>query len=443
MAIFGLILASLGTLSTTAESLGTNGQLSAIALGKSESLLAFSLDSLKNDFSKNIATTTTEDIFSKIMEVQELDNFTKKIKSIVKWFQNGREQSVTLSEIVTNPNEAYGIGDCQLDGTESWQSPNLLSTHIDLGFGNQATGVFARGGIIYLATNNVSPRDPAADKNDFFIIDARNSSNPVILSRLDTGPGLSAIAVAGPYAYLGNTSINAQLQIADISDLYQPRIIASYKLPGNYSDGTTIPNTLFYNRHKIYLGTAKSQIEELHIINVENPALPLEVGKWETNAGINNIFVSGNYAYLATPNNEELSVLYISTSSIPQKIGGFDAPGGSGNGKSLARDRQTLFLGRTVGHNELFALNIENPAAILVRSSMAVSESINAMVASTGRLFLTTNTKFEVINTENSGLSLIGTVTLPAKPTGITCNGKSLYLSILSSDGLKIIIPSI
>ena len=444
MAIFGLILTSLGSLSTTAEFLGISAEASALARGKAEYLLALSLSSLRQDFHKNIATTTIEDIFSQTIEIEEVDNFTRKLKSIVRWFVTGQEEVLELDQIITDPEEAFGSSDCLLDGSENWQSPELLSGHIDLGLGNQATGIFARGNIIYLSANNASPHDPAADKNDFFIIDASDPLVPRILSKMDTGPGLSSVVVVGPYAYLGNGSINSQLQVADISDPHQPHLIASYKLPGNYNDGTTIAQSLFYSQHRIYLGTAKSQIAELHIIDVKTPSAPLEMGRFETGAGINNIYASGHYLYLATPSNEELSILDASDPTFPKKIGGFDAPGSSGNGKSLARDRNTLYLGRTVGKNELFALDITDPNAIAAQSSFPVSDSINGIVASIGRLFLITNSKFEVIDSvDPTHLKIIGSVSMPAKPSGISCSGKYLYLSLLSSDGLRIMSPSI
>jgi hypothetical protein len=443
MAIFGFLLVGWATLNSSNQFLVENSQLAMSAINLGEELLSSARTALAANFWQDIATSTPDQQFRKDLTISYVNNYIKEIKVKISWKENSKDQFLEIKRLVANPDEAFGTSDCQLSGTESWQSPKI-SPGPDLGPGNQATSLFARGGIIYLTTNNSNPRDPTSDKNDFFIIDATNASAPFIISKLDTGPGLSSVVVVGDYAYLGNTSINAQLQMADISDLSHPKIVVNYKLPGTYTDATTIANVIFYHLGKIYLGAAKSQIEELHIINVENPLVPKEVGKWEVGAGINGIYVNNHYVYLASPLNEELIVLDIADPNHIQKVAGFDAPGGSGNGKSLARGGDIIYLGRTIGKNELFALNFNQVSSVSNLGSYTVSDSINTMTAIPNILFIGTNNKFEVLSTEDlKKISPIKFIDLPSKVTGLSCSGKILYLSLLSGDGLRIIEPSL
>ena len=73
------------------------------------------------------------------------------------------------------------------------------------------------------------PIQATALKPDFYIINAENPSNPTIISSLNTGPGLNAIEVAGPYVYVANSGTTAQLQIIDIHDRNTPILISKFK----------------------------------------------------------------------------------------------------------------------------------------------------------------------------------------------------------------------
>ncbi|HZS42972.1 MAG TPA: hypothetical protein VFA52_02010 [Candidatus Paceibacterota bacterium] len=396
---------------------------------------------LSEDFYNNIATTTHASTFEEDITTEEIDNFTKRLIVGFNWFYRKRPQHLEESTLVSNFNDAIGSHDCWLNGTENWQNA-AVSQGPDLGYGNQATALWSVGNLVYLTTNNADPRNKLADPNDLFVIEVKDPANPKILSALDTGPGLTSIQVAGSIAYLGNSSINSQLQIADISDPTKPTILKSYKLPGDYSDETTITSSLFFHQNFLFLGTAKSQIEELHIINVSNPTAPAEVGKWETNAAINSIYGFSHYLFLATPNNAELTLLDVATSSKLILLNNFDATGGSGNGKSLARDRSILFLGRTVGKSELYILSLAHLPVLELIGTKTIGDSINALLALPQRLLLLTNHNFFIYDSSDlKNLKQIYSLNLPAKGTGLSCSGQTIYISILNQTGLIIIQP--
>jgi hypothetical protein len=267
-------------------------------------------------------------------------------------------------------------------------------------------------------------------------------SEPTIIGKLNTGPGLSSLTVVNDYAFVGNTSINGQLQIIDISSPAAPVLKKTFKLPGSYTDNTTIANTLTYDSGKVYLGTQKSQITELHIIDVSEVATPLELGSYEINAGINSLLVRDGLVYVASPATEEIKIIDASDPSSLYQLGNFDAPGGSGNGKSLNAIDNTLALGRTVGGQELYQLNLVDPLRPSLLSARDLNTSINALAASPTWLFLGTTDAVKTLqiwNTNPSQFSLNKYLHLPDKATALACGLNRLYPT--SSSFLYIISP--
>ena len=79
-----------------------------------------------------------------------------------------------------------------------------------------------------------------AAKKDFFVIDATDGENPVIIGSINTtNQGLLALDVAGNYAYAANNTSadDEQLQVIDISSSTNPVVVAEYTLPGNGEKG--------------------------------------------------------------------------------------------------------------------------------------------------------------------------------------------------------------
>ena len=339
-----------------------------------------------------------------------------------------------MSATVTDWKEAANGTVCgPLEG--NWQNPQILS-FADTGPSNPATASVAKSRLLYVSTDSAQ-----ASKPDLFIYDISNPLSPVLLSFLNTGPGASSLALAGTYIFLGNQSINGQLEVIDVSNPANPILMKTYKLPGSYGDNTTIPNTLSYSRGKIFLGTAKSQIAELHIINVVNPLAPQELGSFEINAGINALNIRGNTIFVASPAGEEIKVLDASVPSAIVQVGGYDAPGGSGNGKSLFRNTTTLYMGRTVGGNEFNVLDISNPSAVSLINTKNTDASINGITGTKETQFLITNNlerKFQVWQNMN----LLSSTNPNGTQTSVSCQHELIFVTTSAPDGVAILSSS-
>ncbi|MCR4334183.1 MAG: hypothetical protein NUV47_00390 [Patescibacteria group bacterium] len=295
-----------------------------------------------------------------------------------------------------------------------------------------ATDVINQGSYAYVTADSA-----VQNKEDFFIVDVSNPQNPDIISKIDTGPGLVALAVAGDYAYVGNSSTNAQLQIINIKDPYNPFIVSSYKLPGTYSG--LYANSIFYSKKKVYLGTPKSSISELHIINVSDVYNPTEIGNWEANTTINAMNVKGNILYEASPNNEELKVLDISDFSNITQVSGFSEANNSG--KSIYSVGTTTYLGHTTG-GDFFVLDTSSTTPQKL-GSYRIGSSINDIVGDKNLAFLvTTNKKLQVLSVLNpASISLVSSLDFSSKAVAIDCDEDVVYIAFEDNNALKIITP--
>ena len=117
-------------------------------------------------------------------------------------------------------------------------------------------------------------------------------------------------------------------------------------------------------------------------------------------------------------------------------MGGYDAVGGSGNGKSLYAVGDSLYLGRTVGGTEFLILNNSNPATadppglVALGGKPDVDESVNGLVVRDYLSFLLTNSQLRVLKTNvPASISPYASVALPAGSQGrsLDCEGNFLY----------------
>lgn len=361
--------------------------------------------------------------------------YTKHVTVDVSW-QNLRAQThhIILTTLLTDTATASNGNTCFV--TPSTNHP-LVRGSLNFGDDNKPTGIIVRNDTAFVTTNSAT-----FNEKDFYILNVSDANNPIIMAALHTGPGLSSIAIKGNYVLVGNTSINTQLQIIDISVLSQPTVVTNYKLPGSYTDNTTIPTALTYYDNTLYLGTQKSQIGELHIIDINNITTPQELSSVEINAGVNALGVTSNIVYLASPTEEELKTFDVSDKTNPRQVGIFNASGGSGNGKSLSLWNNTLFLGRTIGNKELYVLKKAGQDLVTL-ADRELNTSINDVAATPSWLYLaTTDTEKTLQIWDITALHspiLTTTLSLNDKAFKIACGKNQLYL--LTEHGLTIVTP--
>jgi hypothetical protein len=241
---------------------------------------------------------------------------------------------------------AWGRNSCNPRIDFNNKTLKYYSDGIDIGLSNPSTDLEVRNDYVYLTADSSTSQSP-----DFLILNIKNPQNISIVSLLNTGPGLSAIEVAGPYAFVAKSSTISQLQIIDIHDRSKPQTVSELKLPLPTSS-TTAPfaTSIFYSEGFIYLGTAKWNGPEFSIIDVSNIYAPLVIGQFETNTLINDIYVVDERVFLASSDEKQLRVLDISDKSHPTLIDSFSPTGWqTQEGRIIEYFEGMVGLGRTVG----------------------------------------------------------------------------------------------
>lgn len=312
---------------------------------------------------------------------------------------------------------------------------------VDLGSGNKSTDLEVRNNIIYLTADS-----PYASSPDFYIIDAVDRLNPIIISSLNTGPGLNSLEIAGPYSYVANSGTTAQLQIIDLHDRTTPLLISKFKLP--LPQASTTPPfgvSIFFSRGFIYLGTTKWDGNEFNIIDVTNPHAPFLVGSFETNTLVNDIYIEDDIAYLATSDARQMRILDISDKTNPRLLDSFSSSGWqTQEGKVLNLFENILNLGRTVGgfnvktNHEIFTFSTSTIISNYI--SKDIPGGVYGILSRPPNMFLLTHSiqhEFQVwsSNLENE----IYNLSLGVMPIKMTCDWSSLFFATGDQKGISII----
>ncbi len=164
----------------------------------------------------------------------------------------------------------------------------------------------------------------------FYVIDVSAPQQPRVVGYCDTGNrdrGIQKIALSGSYAYLACRSRG--LQVMDISDRRNPRLVSSLSFSGYVYD-------VFIAGSLAYIAAGE---EGLQVVDISNPLAPQKIGSYIpdiTNFNARAVSVSGARAYLAGANG--VVVLDVSNPQQPRPIVAAVVPG-TGKQVSIAAGR--------------------------------------------------------------------------------------------------------
>jgi hypothetical protein len=173
-------------------------------------------------------------------------------------------------------------------------TPNFVSRCYQ---SNEARGIELVGNYVYLASGTSGLR----------IMDVTSPTAPIEIGTFATSGPAKNLVVSGNYAYVINDSTG--LQILDITNSANPQLIGSYSIPQL--------NGIFIRGNYAYL-VANSM--GLRILDISNPSNPSVVGNYYIQGYSEDVYVSGNYAYLAYSYNgmsSRLLIIDISDSTNP------------------------------------------------------------------------------------------------------------------------------
>ncbi len=319
-----------------------------------------------------ITINNIEDIPNYIKEINIFDqNFD--FKSSSKYFQTlygnfSKLYEVGIFTILKSDYEsAYGSDNCNVRFNLDPKNIVIHGAGFNIGEYNMSTDIEVRNGYVYMTADSSVQNNP-----DLYILDANDPDNIHLISSLNTGRGLLALELASHYIYSLNSGTTNTLQIIDILDRSNPTLITKYKIPTpNASTTAPIPSSIFYKDKKIYIGTEKWSGPELNIIDVSNVYEPILIGSYETNTLIEDIKVIDNIVYIATADIKQFRALDVSDIKNIKEIS-YISPSGyqSQQGKVISLFENRLVLGRTVG-----GFNVSQNHELFVYSSSTDNSS--------------------------------------------------------------------
>lgn len=298
----------------------------------------------------------------------------------------------------------------------TWDNPSIADTYDD-STGSDGNAVFVAGDYAYLVTDNSNGSDP-----ELSIIDITDPENMSFTGGINIGVDVTDVAVSGDYAYLTSTHNSAEFTVVDVSNKASPSIVTYLDLP----DGSDA-RTILIEDDYAYVGqdwSRRGTSEEFLIIDISTPSSPSIEGAYDIETDVNDIVITGDYAYAATRDQSaEVTVFDISNKSSPTPVGAYNMTLGNYEAISLAIRGDTLYAGtfQTSG-DEFYILDITNRT----NPALLYSENISADI--TG-INIQQYYALVVLSSATGGLAIYD-VTTPNSPTYLT----TLQLSNGSSE---------
>ena len=152
-------------------------------------------------------------------------------------------------------------------------------------------------------------------------------------------------------------------------------LIFSFLINVNFVDADTTgallqrPSNVFVSGNYLYVASGSSNsVNSLEILDISNPALPAHVGNLsngDAGTGIyipSSLFVEGNYAYITSPSVHTMEIVDVSDRTQPvhlttvtnESVGGFARPH-----SVMVRGNYAYVL---TGNSTIFVLDVSNPA---------------------------------------------------------------------------------
>jgi prepilin-type N-terminal cleavage/methylation domain-containing protein len=338
-------------------------------------------------------TSDVSGIYTRQIVVAAAGTNRESITSTVTWPQaGGTTGSVALTTRLTNWPAAI----------KSWSNAIVAGAQ-DVTGTNNAVKTDTVGNFAYTVLS--------ATTNNFVITNISNAAAPVNVSTTTLAGTPTNIFVSGNYAYITNTSDTAELQVVDISVPATPVLKASVNMTGTGDGlGVYVSGTFAY---VVRAADATASANELTIVNITNPLVPVVSGGYNNDIAMNEVYVSGTFAYIATSSTtQEMLVVNVTTPATPTLTATYN-PATALAALTITGFGNTVLLGMST---TLDAINVTTPAAPARLGTFTAVGTINDVDVDITNKFaflgtVSTTGEFQVVNiTAPAAITLAKTV---------------------------------
>jgi hypothetical protein len=189
------------------------------------------------------------------------------------------------------------------------------------------------------------------------IYNVSDPTKPIYLNKITTKSYAQHVFVQGNYAYLAD--VNGGLRIIDVSNPASPVEV------GSYVDSQTCTKGVYVSGNYAFLA---EHFDGLVIIDISSPTTPVKVGECDTPIHARNVHIQGNYAYVAAEDSG-LRIINISNLSSPYETGYYNP----------TSDVNEVFVKNNYAYlsqdNGLQVLNVSNPSSPSEISFVPITDS--------------------------------------------------------------------
>lgn len=303
---------------------------------------------------------------------------------------------------------------------------------------NTVTDMVVRHNLLYISTDSTVASDP-----DIFIFNISNPDNVLLLTSLNTGPGLSSLDVIDDVIYAAAASTQSQMHIIAVHTPTAVSLISKYTLPPPYATATLpfASSIKMFGQYAL-LGTEKWGGSEFIVVDMSSVTDPQIVYEYEVGSKVRDIEVNGNSVYVSTSAQEQLLLFAFSnseseTDGLPYFVDSFSPSGWTrqeGNRVDVFED-MTLF-GRTSGgfdiakDHELFSWALDVGGFGSVDHSLNIKGGVYGILADKDFVYIGTREYGRELQLYDRTLSATTSlsISLPLGVQDMTCYLGSLYI---------------
>lgn len=263
------------------------------------------------------------------------------------------------------------------------------------------------------------------------VVDVSAPMTPTLIGSLAVSGYASKVVVSGPYAYL--LIRDSHLAIVDINDPSRPQAVGQCPIPGT--------DIQIVGRYA-YIAEAIQQVEGanvrggLLVIDVSDPAQPVEAGALVTHKHATGVFVYGQYACL-THDQSGLQIIDVTNPAQPKPAGQSGFQGASTSGAFVAGGYAYLPLSYN-GWYALQVIDVADPAMPKLVAGVGTGNG-RSVVVSGQRAYLSTDAGLQVIDiTTPNKPAFLGAFDTAGFASQVAVLGRHAYLAD-GSGGLRVL----